>query len=172
MSTWAVSGYERAGLREMDSVKGSNLAIDETYLQGGSTRRVAKVMIGICGGNGDSATYIGQCSAQLDTLFEKWRNRPIPPIAHLFLNASCTKVRKHDIVSDRAVFVAVGIESETGRRLVLGVLLAFPKRLQIGCLHSKPLKMREMNRPNCITSDDYKGIRKAFAETLTPVPMP
>ena len=71
MSTWAVSGYERAGLREMVSVKGSNLAIDETYLQGVSTRRVAKVMIGICGGNGDSATYIGQCRAQLDTLFEK-----------------------------------------------------------------------------------------------------
>lgn len=88
-----------------------NLAIAEMYLQGFSTRKVAKVMNEICGGNGVSATYVSQCTAQLDTLFEKWRNRPIPPIAHLFLDATYTKVRMHDIVSDCAVFVAVGIDA-------------------------------------------------------------
>lgn len=62
-----------------------NLAIAEMYLQGVSSRKVAKLMNEICGGNGVSATYVSQCTAQLDTLFEKWRNRPIPPIAHLFL---------------------------------------------------------------------------------------
>ena len=30
--------------------------------------------------------------------------------------------------------------------------------------------LNRMNRPNCITSDDHKGIRKALAETLTGVP--
>ncbi len=53
-----------------------------------STRKVAKVMNEICGGNGVSATYVSQCTAQLDDIFEKWRNRPIPPIAHLFLDAN------------------------------------------------------------------------------------
>lgn len=66
------------------------------YLQGVSTRKVAKVMKELCGGNGVSATYVSQCCAQLDTLFEKWRNRPIPPIAHLFLDATYTKVRRND----------------------------------------------------------------------------
>ena len=94
-----------------------NLAIAEMYLQGVSTRKVAKVMNEICGGNGVSATYVSQCCAQLDTLFEKWRNRPIPPIAHLFLDATYTKVRRNEIVSDCAVFVAVGIDAETGRRI-------------------------------------------------------
>lgn len=46
------------------------------------------------------------------------------PIAHLFLDATYTKVRRHDIVSDCAVFVAVGIEAETGHRVVLGVSAA------------------------------------------------
>lgn len=36
------------------------------YLQGVSTRKVAKVMNEICGGNGVSATYVNQCTAQLD----------------------------------------------------------------------------------------------------------
>ena len=109
-----------------------NLAIAEMYLQGVSTRKVAKVMKELCGGNGVSATYVSQCCAQLDTLFEKWRNRPIPPIAHLFLDATYTKVRRNEIVSDCALFVAVGIDAETGRRMVLGGPSSFPKRLSTG----------------------------------------
>ena len=112
-----IPGFERGSRID----RALNLAIAEMYLQGVSTRKVAKVMNEICGGNGVSATYVSQCCAQLDTLFEKWRNRPIPPIAHLFLDATYTKVRRNEIVSDCAVFVAVGIEAETGRRMVLGV---------------------------------------------------
>jgi transposase-like protein len=43
------------------------------YLQGVSTRKVAKVMNEICGGNRVSAAYVSQCTTQLDDLFEKWR---------------------------------------------------------------------------------------------------
>ena len=147
-----------------------NLAIAEMYLQGVSTRKVAKVMNEICGGNGDYATYVSQCCAQLDTLFEKWRNRPIPPIAHLFLDATYTKVRRNEIVSDCAVFVAVGIEAETGRRIVLGVSVGLSEAAEHWAAFIQSLMIRGMNRPNYITSDDHKGIRKALAETLTGVP--
>ena len=54
-----------------------NLAIAEMYLQGVSTRKVAKVMNEICGGTGVSAAYVSQCSAQLDTLL---RNGAIAPL--------------------------------------------------------------------------------------------
>ncbi len=154
-----------------------NLAIAEMYLQGVSTRKVAKVMKEICGGNGVSATYVSQCTSQLDTLFEKWRNRPIPPpfppippIAHLFLDATYTKVRRNDIVSDCAVFVSVGIEAKTGRRMVLGVSVGLSEAAEHRVAFIQSLKMRGVNRPNCITSDDHKGIRKALVKTLTGVP--
>ena len=161
-----IPGFERGSRID----RALNLAIAEMYLQGVSTRKVAKVMNEICGGNGVSATYVSQCTAQLDTLFEKWRNRPIPPIAHLFLDATYTKVRMHDIVSDCAVFVAVGIDAETGRRMVLGVSVGLSEAAEHWATFIQSLMMRGMNRPNCITSDDHKGIRKALAETLTGVP--
>ena len=161
-----IPGFERGSRID----RALNLAIAEMYLQGVSTRKVAKVMHEICGGNGVSAAYVSQCSAQLDTLFEKWRNRPIPPIAHLFLDATYTKVRMHDIVSDCAVFVAVGIEAETGRRMILGVSVGLSEASEHWATFIQSLLMRGMNRSNSITSDDHKGIRKALAETLTGVP--
>lgn len=147
-----------------------NLAIAEMYLQGVSTRKVAKVMQEICGGNGVSSSYVSQCTAQLDELFEKWRTRQLPPIAHLFLDATYTKVRLNGIIADCAVFVAVGIEAETGRRIVLGVSVGLSEAAEHWSTFIQSLIMRGMNRPNCITSDDHKGIRKALAETLTGVP--
>ncbi len=161
-----IPGFERGSRID----RALNLAIAEMYLQGVSTRKVAKVMNEICGGNGISATYVSQCSAQLDTLFEKWRNRPIPPIAHLFLDATYTKVRRNEIASDCAVFVAVGIEAEIGRRMVLGVSVGLSEVAEHWTAFIQSLMIRGMNRPNCITSDDHKGIRKALAETLTGVP--
>ncbi len=161
--TSIIPGFERGS--QID--RALNLAIAEMYLQGVSTHKVAKVMNAICGGNGVSATYVSQCTAQLDDIFEKWRNRPIPPIAHLFLDATYTKVRRHDIVSDCAVFVAVGIEAEIGHRVVLGVSAALSEASEHWATFIQSLLMRGMNSPNSITSDDHKGIRKALAETLT-----
>ncbi len=54
-----------------------NLAIAEMYLHGTSTRKVGAIMEQICGGKGVSATYVSKCSAQLDEIFEQWRNRPL-----------------------------------------------------------------------------------------------
>ena len=56
-----IPGFERGSRID----RALNLAIAEMYLQGVSTRKVAKVMNEICGGNGVSATYVSQCTAQL-----------------------------------------------------------------------------------------------------------
>ena len=146
-----------------------NLAIAEMYLQGVSTRKVAKVMQEICGGNGVSASYVSQCTTQLDELFEKWRTRHLPPIAHLFLDATYTKARLNGVIADCAVFVAVGIEAETGRRIVLGVSVGLSEAAEHWSTFIQSLIMRGMNRPLTVTSDDHMGIRAALARTLTGV---
>ena len=71
-----IPGFERGSRFD----RSLNLALAEMYLQGVFTRKAAKLMNEICGGNGVSATEVSQCCAQLDTLFGKWRNRPIPPM--------------------------------------------------------------------------------------------
>ena len=146
-----------------------NLAIAEMYLQGVSTRKVAKVMQEICGGNGVSSSYVSQCTSQLDELFEKWRTRQLPPIAHLFLDATYTKVRLNGVIVDCAVFVAVGIDAETGRRMVLGVSVECSEAAAHWTTFIQSLLMRGMNRPLTVTSDDHTGIRAALARPLTGV---
>ncbi|MGN0821532.1 MAG: IS256 family transposase [Akkermansia sp.] len=146
-----------------------NLAIAEMYLQGVSTRKVAKVMQEICGDNGVSSSYVSQCTSQLDELFEKWRTRQLPPIAHLFLDATYTKVRLNGVIVDCAVFVAVGIDAETGRRMVLGVSVERSEAAAHWTTFIQSLLMRGMNRPLTVTSDDHTGIRAALARTLTGV---
>ena len=79
-------------------------------------------------------------------------------------------MRRNKIVSDGAVFIAVGIEADTGRRMLPGVSVGLAEAAEHRAAFIQSLMMRGMNRPNCITSDDHKGIRRALAETLTGVP--
>ena len=76
-------------------------------------------------------------------------------------------MRRNDIVSDCAVFVAVGIEAETGRRIVLGVSAELSEAAEHWAAFIQSLMMRGMNRTNCITGDAHKGSLTALAETLT-----
>lgn len=54
--------------------------------------------------------------------------------------------------------------------MVPGVSVGLSEAAEHWAAFIQSLMMRGMNRPNCITSDDHKGIRKALAETLTGVP--
>jgi transposase-like protein len=66
----------------------------------------------------------------------------------------------HDIVSDCAVFVAIGIDAETGRRMVLGVSVGPSEAAEHWATLIQSFMMRGMNRPNCITSDEHKRFVK------------
>ncbi|MBX9576842.1 MAG: transposase, partial [Chthoniobacterales bacterium] len=54
---------------------------------------------------------VSRATAELDPMLEAWRNRPIPSIAHLILDARYEKVRVDGIVRSCAVFTAIGIQS-------------------------------------------------------------
>lgn len=98
-------------------------AIAEMYLQGVSTRRVESVMKELCGLE-VSSTQVSRLTAELDDEFEKWRNRPLPEIRYLVLDATYIKVRLGGAVRDCAVLTAIGIRRSDGKRLVLGVSAA------------------------------------------------
>ncbi len=89
------------------------------------------------------------------------------PIAHLFLDATYTKARLNGVITDCAVFVAVGIETETGRRIVLGISTGLSEAAEHWATFIQSLIERGMNILLTVTSDDHMGIRAALARTLT-----
>ena len=140
-------------------------AIAEMYLQGVSTRRVAEVMKKLCGLDVTS-TQVSRLTAELDEEFEKWRNRALPAIIYLFLDATYIKVRLDGAVRDCAVLTAIGICRETRKRMVLGVSAAISEAEPHWRKFLASLKARGIGIPDLVTSDSHEGLKAALRATL------
>lgn len=90
------------------------------YSHGVSTWRVTAVMGELCGFE-VSSTQVSKLTAELDDEFEKWRNRPLLEILHLFTDVTYLKVRIDCKGMDCATLIAIGIRRDNGKRLVLSV---------------------------------------------------
>ena len=144
-------------------------AIAEMYLQGVSTRRVTKVVEELCGLQ-VSSTQVSRLAAELDETFAKWRERPLPEIAHLVIDATYVKVRVEGSVRDCAVLVAIGVRREDGKRMVLGASaeLSEAEPHWRGFLAS--LKSRGAGIPDTVTSDAHEGLRAALRAVFNASP--
>jgi len=140
-------------------------AIAEMYLQGVSTRRVTKVMEKMCGLSVSSA-QVSQLTAELDETFELWRNRPLPEIAHMIIDATYIKVRIGGCVRDCALFTAIGVCRDNGKRMVLGLSAALSEAEVHWREFLTSLKERGVGIPDSITSDAHEGIRAALRATF------
>ena len=104
------------GLRSERALK---LSLAEMYIQGVSTRKVARITEKMCGFN-ISSSQVSKASAELDDLLGQWRNRPLASYPYVYLDATYQKVRQGGQVVDCATLIAVGIDEE-GKREILGV---------------------------------------------------
>ena len=129
------------------------VAVAEMYLQGVSTRRVTKVMERLCGLE-VSSTQVSRLTAELDTSFKQWRERPLPQIAHLVVDATYIKVRIDGSVRDCAVLTAIGVRREDGKRMILGVSAALSEAEPHWRSFLMSLKERGMGIPDSVTSDE------------------
>ena len=145
------------------------VAIAEMYLQGVSTRRVTTVMEKLCGMEVTSG-QVSKLTSELDIEFEKWRNRPLPEIAYLFLDATYIKVRLDGAVRDCAVFTAIGIRRSDGRRMALGVSAAISEAEPHWRAFIASLKARGIGIPDLVTSDAHEGLKAALRATLNATP--
>lgn len=155
-----------SGSRSDRSLK---VAIAEMYLQGVSTRRVTKVMEKLCGLS-VSSTQVSRLTAELDETFELWRNRPLPEIAHLIIDATYIKVRIGGSVRDCAVFTAIGVRRDNGKRMVLGVSAALSEAEVHWRTFLVSLKERGVGIPDSVTSDAHEGIRAALKAVFNATP--
>lgn len=144
-------------------------AIASMYLQGVSTRRVTTVMGELCGFE-VSSTQVSNLTAELDAEFIKWRDRPLPEISHLFIDATYYKVRIDGVVRDCATLIAIGIRRDNGKRLVLGVSCALSEAEVHWRGFLASLKERGIGIPDSVTSDAHEGLRAALRATLNSSP--
>ena len=69
------------------------LAMAEMYVQGVSTRKVAKIVEELCG-HEVSSTQVSACTAKLDDELRLWRERPLGAFPYVVFDARYEKVRE------------------------------------------------------------------------------
>ena len=144
-------------------------AIAEMYLQGVSTRRVSKVLEELCGLD-ITSTQVSRLTADLDTEFNLWRNRPLPEIAHLILDATYIKVRLNGSVRDCAALIAIGVRRDDSKRMILGVSCSLSEAEPHWRDFIHSLKQRGIGIPDSVTSDAHEGLKAALRATLNASP--
>jgi len=144
-------------------------AIATMYVQGVSTRRITKVMEQLCGFEVSSG-QVSNLNKQLDDEFEKWRNRPLPEIRYLIVDATYYKVRIDGTVRDCATLIATGVRRDNGKRMILGVSCALSEAEVHWRDFLTSLKERGVGIPDMVTSDAHTGLRAALKASFNASP--
>lgn len=153
------------GLR---SERALTMTLAEMYVQGVSTRKVKEITEQLCGFE-VSAEQVSRATAQLDSVLQEWRERPLGEIRYLYLDARYEKVRESSQVRDAAVLVATGIDP-AGERQVLGVSVSLSEQETHWKAFLKALKDRGMHGVQLVISDDHQGLGAARRAILGSVP--
>lgn len=106
----------------------------------------------------------------MDETFELWRARPLPEIAHLIIDATYIKVRIGGSVRDCAVFTAIGVNRDNGKRMILGVSAALSEAEVHWRSFLVSLKERGIGIPDSVTSDAHEGIKAALRAVFNATP--
>jgi transposase-like protein len=162
------SFYPQALEKGLRSERALRLAWAEMYVQGVSTRKVAAIMEHLCGSE-VSSTQVSRAAAELDTVLEAWRSRPLGECRYLLLDARYEKVRVDGQVRDVAVLIAVGI-APTGQRSVLGVSVSLSEAEAHWRDFLSSLVSRGLSGVRLITSDAHEGLAAARRAVFGGVP--
>jgi putative transposase len=165
------SGPFRTSLLEQGSRSDRALksAIATMYVEGVSTRRVTKVMQKLCGFEVSSG-QVSKLTGELDVEFKKWRNRPLPEICYLTIDATFYKVRIDGVVRDCATLIAIGVRRDNGKRMILGVSCALSEAEVHWRDFLTSLRERGMGMPDLATSDAHAGLRAALKSCFAGTP--
>lgn len=153
------------GLRSERALK---VALAEMYVQGVSTRKVAKITEQLCGFEVTS-TQVSRAAKELDEVLEQWRKRSLGAYPYVYLDARYEKVRVNGSVIDMAVLVAIGV-SETGQRLILGTSVAFSEHEAHWRDFLRSLQERKLHGVRLFISDAHEGLKAARKAVFPSVP--
>jgi transposase-like protein len=159
--TRGIEFYPKSLEKGLRSERALKLAIAEMYVQGVSTRKVAAVMEELCGLE-VSSSQVSQAAALLDEELTQWRQRPLPPMAHVVVDARYEKIRHGGSVISCAVLIAMGIRAHDGKRSILGVSVSLSEAEVHWRTFLASLQQRGLTGLVSITSDDHAGLQNAL----------
>ena len=154
-----VEFYPSALERGERSERALKLAVAEMYVQGVSTRKVAKITQELCGLD-ISSTQVSRAAELLDEELQGWRERPLERVPYVILDARYEKVRHGGSVRDCAVLIAIGV-LENGQRSVLGVSVSLSEAEIHWRTFMRSLMDRGLHGIQMIVSDDHAGLKQA-----------
>ncbi len=153
------------GLRSERALK---IALAEMYVQGVSTRKVAKITEQLCGFEVTS-TQVSRAAKELDQILEQWRKRPLGVYPYVYLDARYEKIWQHGSVVDVAVLIAIGV-SETGHRQILGTSIALSEQEVHWRDFLRSLQERHLHGVKLFISDAHEGLKAARKAVFPSVP--
>jgi transposase-like protein len=144
------------------------LAMAEMYIQGVSTRKVSKIIEGLCG-HQVSSSQVSACTAKLDVELQLWRDRPLGCFPYLVFDARYEKVRHGGLLVDCAMLIAMGIGPD-GKRTILGVSVALSEAEVHWRAFFSSLVVRGLHGVQFIVSDAHPGMAVARQAVFPSVP--
>jgi putative transposase len=146
--------------RYQRSEKALVAAIMQMYVQGVSTRNVARVTEELCG-RSFSGQLVSKLAKELDYELVAWRERRLDgEYPYLIVDARYEKVRDNHKVVSQAVLIISGINTD-GFREILSVSVAETENDTSWSNLFKDLKRRGVKGVLLVISDDHKGIKAA-----------
>jgi len=152
----------------LKSERALRLALAEAYVQGVSTRKMAKLTQELCGIE-VSSSEVSRAAQALDETLSAWRERPLEAMPYVYLDARYEKVRHGGQVLDSAVQLAIGIDRQ-GQRSVLGVSVALSEQEAHWREFLTSLKDRGLHGIELFISDAHEGLKAARKAVFPAVP--
>jgi len=164
------SGFYPSSLEKgIRSERALKLALAEMYVQGVSTRRVAKITEELCGFEVTS-TQVSRAASELDRVLDEWRERPLNrAYPYLYIDARYEKVRHGGHVVDCAVLVALAVD-EFGHREILGTSVALSEQEAHWRGFLSQLTQRGLHGVRLIISDAHEGLNAARRAVFPSIP--
>ncbi len=160
--------YPQSLERGLRSERALKVALAEMYVQGVSTRKVAKITQELCGFE-ISSSEVSRASKTLDDQLEAWRDRPLGQFPYVYMDARYEKVRHNGVVIDCAVLLAIGV-SPSGHREVLGVSVKLSEQEVHWRDLMSSLKDRGLHGVKLFISDAHGGLKAARTAIFPTVP--
>ena len=138
------------------------LSMLEMVVNGVSTRKVTNIVEQLCG-ESVSKSFVSSLTEMLDPIVKKWANRPlnVQYFPYLFADAMYIKVREHNKVVSKAVYIMTGM-NEKKEREIIGLKIDHIESFEAWQGFFQDLKSRGLQSPKLVISDAHAGLKKAI----------
>lgn len=138
------------------------LSMLEMVINGVSTRKVTHIVEQLCG-ESISKSFVSSLTQKLDPIVNAWAKRPLNTTYYpfLFVDAMYIKVREHQRVVSKAVYIATAI-TDKNKREILGLSVDHAESYESWSRFFQSLKSRGLQSPKLVISDAHQGLQKAI----------